>query len=208
VPLSSGATSLAWGSAGGADGAAVVRIVAPEMEEATPIEGVVTMERDGYVLTTTFADDEVSYRLTQAAPDGTEQVLLEIDGRVFFESERVVLGDEGDLTILDEAGTALVTFTEAEATAAYSEAFPDEMVEGDGDLMPVQVFELLHTRDGRTWTVLDRVEAGGAEGAMFSPLAVAVNGDRVVWVTERWSESGEMSPEYGTQTRIYDVPQG
>jgi hypothetical protein len=134
-------------------------------------------------------------------------VLLEIDGREFFESERVQLGGEGDLTILDEAGAPLVTFTEAEATAAYSAAFPEQLVDGDGDMMTFQVYELLHTRDGRTWTVLDRLEAGGPDDLTVSPLSVAVNGDRVVWATDRWSESGEVSPEDGLQTRVYDVAQ-
>jgi hypothetical protein len=203
--VGSASETLAYDTTGGADGAVVVRVVTPELEEAQAFEGVVRMERDGYVLTVTIAGDEMTYRLVRVAADGTEEVLLEIDGREFFESERVQLGDAGDLTILDESGTPLVTFTEAEATAAYAEAFPDAYVDGEGDMSSVQVYELLHSRDGRTWTVLDRLESGGPESITVSPLSVAVNGDRVVWVTDRWSESGEVSPEVGEQTRVYDV---
>jgi hypothetical protein len=96
-----------------------------------------------------------------------------------------------------------VTFTQAESEAAYAEAFPDDGTQDS------QVLELLHTADGTSWAVLDRIESGRSAGSWVSSIDVAVGAGRVVWLVERYPDDpeAEFVAEPG-EIRIYDVTPG
>lgn len=194
VPTSEDGT-VAWVShmTGGSRGVAVVASISPS-GPGLP-DGDMVLERDGHRLVLSSRSGSISIRVTGPGPDGPDSLIVEWSMDETPPEDRVDLSDPDRLSVIDPVtGDVVVSFDASDADAAFAEAFPelDQAVE-EGSAR----FELTFSVDGERWTVLDRFVGDGDP----YPIAVVLNGQRLLLVLETYELDGTPRREY----RVYDV---